>query len=153
MLLRVRPRRRIRRWERTRRRGATLRRQISLTTRTPCASPRGATEDQADPEAAIPALLDAISACRTHDDSACPESVAPDSTGVVDALASVDPDSSETDLVDEYGDVAVIRLTIGQPEEKTEAASGTPVALMVVLIRTAEKWLVRDVYDVADQPG
>jgi len=115
--------------------------------------PPGATEDQADPEAAIPALLDAISACRTHDDSACPESVAPDSTGVVDALASVDPDSSETDLVDEYGDVAVIRLTIGQPEEKTEAASGTPVALMVVLIRTAEKWLVRDVYDVADQPG
>ncbi|PRB15593.1 hypothetical protein [Microbacterium sp. MYb62] len=111
-------------------------------------------ESTADaPETAIPALLDAIAECRAEEVSSCPAAVAADSAGVLDALASVGSDSSTTELVDEYGDVAVVRLRIGVPAEGEEASADAPGQLMVVLIRSADKWLVRDVYDVADQPG
>nr|WP_017202219.1 hypothetical protein [Microbacterium barkeri] len=71
------------------------------------------------------------------------------STGVVDALAGVDTASSTAELVDEYGDVAVVRLrveSLGNDEAVSSAEK------MVVLIRAEQKWLVRDAYDVADQP-
>ncbi|MBT8797175.1 hypothetical protein J0P97_03685 [Microbacterium flavum] len=44
-------------------------------------------------------------------------------------------------LLDEYGGVAVLRI-----EE-----SGRPPQILV-LVTSDGKWLIRDVYDVADQP-
>ena len=108
-----------------------------------------------DPVLAAPSLVIAIAACLARDDASCPEAVAPGSGGVVDALAGAgDERTPSAELVDEYGDVAVVRLAIGgavaDGEDGTDAE---PVPLIVVLIRVDDKWLVRDVYDVADQPG
>lgn len=56
--------------------------------------------------------------------------------------------------MDEYGDVAVVRLrTSGVDDGEGDAEGQGSDQTIVVLIRTEEKWLVRDVYDVADQPG
>lgn len=64
-----------------------------------------------------------------------PEMVAP--TGVVVSGAA----DTVTTLLDEYGGVAVFRV---------ESAALAPQIL--VLVSVNGKWLVRDVYDVADQP-
>ncbi|MCK2036915.1 hypothetical protein KZC51_12305 [Microbacterium sp. SSW1-49] len=57
------------------------------------------------------------------------------------------------ELVDEYGDAAVIRLT---PEQQGKAdvrrGADSRAGRVLVLVRINEKWLVRGVYDVADQP-
>ena len=53
--------------------------------------------------------------------------------------------------MDEYGDVAVIRVST--PSHSEDGATPGTRVQMVVLVRVDEKWLVRDAYDVADQPG
>ncbi|PZU30433.1 MAG: hypothetical protein DI577_07780 [Microbacterium sp.] len=58
-------------------------------------------------------------------------------TGVVVSGAA----DTVTTLLDEYGGVAVFRV---------ESAALAPQIL--VLVSVNGKWLVRDVYDVADQP-
>lgn len=104
-----------------------------------------------DPQAAASALLGTIAECRAVGDLSCAGGVAPGSEGVLDALESVDRRRAAFELVDEYGDVAVVRLTGGGASDEGDP---TPQErLMLVLIRVQEKWLVRDVYDVADQPG
>lgn len=99
-----------------------------------------------DVVAAASSLLGTIAGCRVRGDVACAGGVASGSTGVVKALEIAAKGKPALELVDEYGDVAVVRLSLGG--DTAEAAA----RLMVVLIRTDEKWLVRDVYDVADQP-
>lgn len=103
------------------------------------------------PSAAAVGLLETIADCRAAGDSSCAEGVAAGSTGVVDALETVEQSTPAIELVDEYGDVAV--LSLGLDDAQEEIGSDVPGRLMLVLIRTDEKWLVRDVYDVADQPG
>ncbi|QNA91225.1 hypothetical protein [Microbacterium sp. Se63.02b] len=71
---------------------------------------------------------------------------------MVAALGAAADASPGIELVDEYGDVAVVRLLV-DPTAEGKADADTAEQLMVVLIRAHEKWLVRDVYDVADQPG
>lgn len=46
-------------------------------------------------------------------------------------------------VLDDYGGVSVLRV---------EGAEGDVPPQIVVIVRDEEKWLVRDVYDVADQP-
>jgi hypothetical protein len=46
-------------------------------------------------------------------------------------------------LVDDFGGAAVLRVT---------ATEGGGAAQLVVIVREGEKWLIRDVHDVADQP-
>ncbi|MDF2562840.1 MAG: hypothetical protein K0R99_4286 [Microbacterium sp.] len=104
-----------------------------------------------DPVAAAGDLLTMITGCRARGDSACPAAVAPGSEGVVKELEAA-AEGSTVELVDEYGDVAVVRLDIGTEGGSEDAGPQPPAHRMVVLIRAAEKWLVRDVYDVADQP-
>jgi hypothetical protein len=53
--------------------------------------------------------------------------------------------------VDVYGDVAVIRMRSASADGDGEGRAQHE--RMIVLVRIAEKWLVRDAYDVADQPG
>lgn len=107
-----------------------------------------------DPVAASAELAVAIAACHARGDMSCREAVAAGSSGAVDALAEVGTRAPAAELVDEYGDVAVIRLNVGDAAGDGGRAHGSaPAQLMAVLIRVEDKWLVRDVYDVADQPG
>lgn len=101
-----------------------------------------------DPVEAVPALLAQITGCLDDDDTVCESAVATGSTGAVGALRDVlsSPDAPSAELVDAYGDVAVIRLA------PADSSGPGATRLMLVLVRMNEKWLVRDVYDVADQP-
>lgn len=90
-----------------------------------------------------------IDGCAETGDLVCADAVAEGSTGIVELLAAQNSGKSRTLApVDEYGDVAVIRLTT----ETTEDPVASERQHMVVLVRMAEKWLIRDAYDVADQP-
>ncbi|MEV4774918.1 hypothetical protein [Microbacterium sp. LWH12-1.2] len=113
------------------------------------------TAETSDPLYAATALLAVIRACAEAEDGTCGAAVADGAAGVVERLGAVAQDR-ELALVDEYGDVAVIRLT---PTASTSEPGGAdeeekPMSeLMIVLVRLNQNWLVRDVYDVADQPG
>ncbi|MEU4015672.1 hypothetical protein AB0E56_10435 [Microbacterium sp. NPDC028030] len=104
------------------------------------------------PEIAAAALLETIAGCRAREDETCADGVAAGAQGVVAALGAAADAAPGIELVDEYGDVAVVRLVV-DPSAEGNADADTAGRLMVVLIRAEEKWLVRDVYDVADQPG
>lgn len=58
-------------------------------------------------------------------------------------IASAPDVERRVSVLDEYGGVAVLRV---------EGADGDVPPQIVVIVRDDEKWLVRDVYDVADQP-
>ncbi|MFY9713786.1 MAG: hypothetical protein WAK00_09945 [Microbacterium sp.] len=110
------------------------------------------TAESSDPAYAATALLAVIRACAEAQDVLCTEAVAEGAVGVVERLGGIGTDR-ELALVDEYGDVAVIRVTPtgSAPEEDEQPVAASE--LMLVLVRLDENWLVRDVYDVADQPG
>lgn len=117
-------------------------------------TPEGSPRDGAgvlQPVEAARMLISAISNCGANGDKVCEGAVAQGSVGVVDALSGGSDVALQVEPVDEYGDVAVIRVSSAQGDGD-EAASDDGER-MVVLVRVAEKWLVRDVYDVADQPG
>lgn len=102
-----------------------------------------------DPVAATTALLEEIASCADRSDTTCGAAVANGAVGVVDTLGEVSESGAPVaELVDAYGDIAVVRLS-----PASGAAEETAGELMLVLVRLAEKWLVRDVYGVADQPG
>ncbi len=88
-------------------------------------------------------LLVEIAACLEDGDRACAGSIAAGAADAVmarltgaDAVRGVEP-------VEDYGDLAVLKL----------GAAGTRGEQMLVLERQGDGWLVRDVYDVADQPS
>ncbi len=93
-----------------------------------------------DAVAAAAALLSLLVSCRADGDTACAEAVAPGGgERVLTALMS-DVTTPHITPVEDYGDVAVVRV-----EAKGRRQ-------MLVLERQNDSWLVRDVYDVADQP-
>ena len=118
------------------------------TTPTPSTLPTpSAPEDAPDSGNALDAvasLLDQVAACVADGAEACPEAVAEGARVPDDGLASHGASASTATLVDDYGDVAVLRLTPNDAETVAEQ--------MIVLERRNEIWLVRDVYDVAHQP-
>lgn len=107
-----------------------------------------------DPVLAAPRLLAAIRQCADAGDDACGEAVAPGSTAVNDVGSAqsdgVGEAQEEFALVDEYGDVAVVRITT---TAGGVADSPSTTERMLVLVNLEDEWLVRDAYDVADQPG
>ncbi|MEW2460475.1 hypothetical protein [Microbacterium sp. K41] len=109
------------------------------------AAPTPRVADAGDPAAAVPTLVSAAEACHSAGDAECVAAIAPGSAGTVDAVRALSGELT-VELVDEYGDVAVTRVA-----RPAEADAASPTA-MVVLVRQDDKWLVRDVYDVADQP-
>lgn len=111
--------------------------------------PDEVTPAEDDPAAAAAALLRVIADCRVQGDVSCEDAVAEGATRVLDALDAATDGTPRFELVDEYGDIAVVRVAV---DGETDAAN-TSGRLIMVLLRTQEKWLVRDVYDVADQPG
>ena len=60
-------------------------------------------------------------------------------------MGAIDLPSGERQvaLLDDFGDIAVLRV---------DAGDGTVASQMVVIVRRNEKWLLRDVSDVAQQP-
>lgn len=97
-----------------------------------------------DPVAAAARLLAVIAECSRQQDARCAAGVVEGAGAAVTRLGEIRSESAALALVDEYGDVAVVRLTPnkgGEPEE------------IVVLERDEESWLVRDAYAVANQPG
>lgn len=113
---------------------------------TPAPSTDGVSEPD-DPLSAARSLLVAIRDCAEAGDDTCAGAVAEGSAGIVAMLGAGPVPASEPELVDSYGDVAVIHASVRDAESPEGAAER-----VVVLVRIAEKWLVRDAYDVADQP-
>lgn len=88
------------------------------------------------------ALLDARLACAG--DAECLAGVVADPTRSLGVGAIDLPTAGRTlTLLDDFGDVAVLRV---------DANDGGSVSQLVVVIRHDEKWLLRDVHDVAQQP-
>lgn len=112
------------------------------------------TEQDEDPIVAASALLEAALACAESDDSQCAEAVIPGATAALQTLVEIAAANPTPHLVDEYGDVAVVRVErgIGALDEGSADAAGMSTGHILVLVRSDKKWLVRDVYDVADQP-
>lgn len=110
------------------------------------------------PEAAAPAdaatwLLGEIGRCADTGDTVCATAVVAGATAVIASLDGATTDSPRVEIVDEYGDAAVVRVTPkGTAAPDAADSDGTGAERIVVLVRINEKWLVRDVYDVADQP-
>lgn len=104
------------------------------------ASPEGSSSGEDDPSASATAVLDALDDCVAVADDTCRAAIAADSTARAQDVLRSDAAGLPA-LVDDYGDLAVIRLGTDASGEQ-----------MLVLVRQNEKWLVRDVYDVADQP-
>lgn len=99
--------------------------------------------DDDDVERTAMRLLKAIDGCRAKKDRDCATAVAAGGAqGVLDRLGA-DAAGRDVTLVEDYGDIAVTRLG-------RTAANGEQ---MLVLVREEDGWLVRDVYDVADQPS
>ncbi|MFT3799120.1 hypothetical protein [Microbacterium sp.] len=89
----------------------------------------------------VHAVLDALTACARAAAVSCPgvmeDAAAPLPTGAAGATDA----ERELALLDEYGGVAVYRV----------AAAGYPTQALV-LVSANGSWLIRDVYDLADQP-
>ncbi|WP_040164311.1 hypothetical protein [Microbacterium gorillae] len=89
----------------------------------------------ADPVATMRDLLARVGTCRAADDP-CADALA--DPALRDLLPAAD--TVDVALVDDYGGIAVLRLTGDGRDD------------IVEIERRNEKWLVRDVHDVADQP-
>lgn len=92
---------------------------------------------------AVPGVLDMILRCLEEAEPRCSQAIAEGARLPGEGVAARGAAASTGHLVDDYGDVAVIRLT---PVDVDESAQ------MLVLERRNDDWLVRDVYDVANQP-
>lgn len=104
----------------------------------PAGDTKGAPPDGT--EAVATTLVSALASCRSEGDTTCAVAVAPGAGERVLAALMADVSTPDITPVEDYGDVAVVRLD----------ANG--VRQMLVLVRQNDSWLVRDVYDVADQP-
>lgn len=94
---------------------------------------------------AVPTLLQSIAACADAGRDVCPEALSEGVAMPTNGPVLENPDANDAELVDDYGDVAVIRLI---PADENGASPGQ----ILVLERAEQKWLVRDIYDVAHQP-
>jgi hypothetical protein len=106
--------------------------------------PSAPTAEAAPPDLAAvgSALLDERIACGS--DHECLETVLSDASAPLGAGAIDLPSSARVvTLLDDFGDVAVLRV---------DASDGSLPAQLTVLVRQDEKWLLRDVHDVAQQP-
>lgn len=112
---------------------------VSPTPHPESPAPDAEASDSDDPLGAMVQLLDTLDACAASEDAACAGAISSGSSAVPEAILR-SGDAGSAALVDDYGDLAVIRIGAAGEQQ------------MLVLIRQNEKWLVRDAYDVADQP-
>lgn len=88
-------------------------------------------------------LLASIDVCRAEQDTECESAVVAGAGERILERLAVDSAQRELSLIEDYGDIAVLRL------------SGTRARgeQMLVIARQSDRWLARDVYDVVDQPS
>ncbi|MGM1016408.1 MAG: hypothetical protein ACQEW8_02580 [Actinomycetota bacterium] len=113
-------------------------------TASPSATPsvEGTEDDAEGPVSLTPRLLVEISACMRAGDDVCESAVAAGSARVLDGRGLTDEALSvSAELLDDYGDLAVVSVQ-----------SDDGARRIVVLVRQEQNWLVRDIYDAADQP-
>lgn len=102
-----------------------------------------------DPVAAAERLLDGLAVCRAAEDDACAAVRAPGSAPLEladGAAASLPADERRIVLLDDFGDLAVLRVE--SPE-----GSAAPQSLVIERASSDERWIVRDVHDGASAPG
>lgn len=121
---------------------STSRRVPSPTSAPSSPSPTSGVSDGSDVAAVVRGLLAARIAC--GDDVACRGSYAEDPTRRLPPGAIDDPQQAVV-LLDDFGGAAVARVTSAGRE-------GSGRRQLVLVVRTNQKWLIRDVDDVADQP-
>ena len=107
------------------------------------ATTQEAAQEDVEVMAALPSVLGALQKCVDDGDATCSGAVTEGAGIPSEGLVIIGPDASSAVLVEDYGDVAVVRLT---------PAASAGVEQMLVLERQNELWLLRDVYDVAKQP-
>ncbi|PYD01058.1 hypothetical protein B4U78_005525 [Microbacterium esteraromaticum] len=88
-------------------------------------------------------LLASLAGCADAGDAACAQAVVAGAGALVQERLAGTDGKRTVSAVEDYGDVSVLRL--GPSGERGEQ--------MLVLVRQEDGWLVRDVYDVADQPS
>lgn len=99
--------------------------------------------ETADPTAIAGALLEARTVCGS--DPLCLAEVMTDPAAQIDPGAvDLDPSQRTVTLVDEFGGVSVVRV---------DAVDAHVPAQLVVIAQHDERWLLRDVYSVAQQPS
>lgn len=97
----------------------------------------------ADPTAIASALLDARASCDS--DPLCLAEVMTDPAAQIEpGVVDLDPSQRNVTLVDEFGGVSVVRV---------DAVDAQLPAQLVVIQQHNERWLLRDVYSVAQQPS
>lgn len=104
-------------------------------------APDAVVDGSAEQRAAV--LLALLRDCARAGDVECTAAVVDGAAAAVqERLAGADAKRTIA-AVEDYGDVSVLRL--GESGERGEQ--------MLVLVRQKDRWLVRDVYDVANQPS
>ena len=99
--------------------------------------------DLTDPAAIVAALLEARASCGS--DPICLAEVMTDPAAQIEPGAvDLDPSQRTVTLVDEFGGVSVVRV---------DAVVGQLPAQLVVIQQNNERWLLREVYSVAQQPS
>ncbi|WP_230114338.1 hypothetical protein [Microbacterium oxydans] len=113
-----------------------------------------------DPVQAAAVLWEEAGTCRKAEDAVCDRATVPGAVGVIEALDTGLKTPPVFAMIDQYGDIAVVRAEQvgGEPSQESgegsgEADAAAPIGKVLVLARLNEKWLIRDAYDVADQPG
>ncbi|MCR2814583.1 hypothetical protein [Microbacterium jiangjiandongii] len=94
----------------------------------------------ADPVAAAESLLSTAAACA--DDTCVSALRETPGRPAIDGVLALPPAERHVTLVDDYGGVAVLRVS----------ADGESSDRLLVIVDAGHKWLIRDAYDVADQP-
>lgn len=91
-------------------------------------------------------LLDSLGVCRAAGDQAGCMTAITETPGLDPRPGVVDLAQPErlVTLVDDYGGAGLVQVS---------AADGTGAAQLVVIVKREDKWLLRDVYDVAKQPN
>ena len=96
-------------------------------------------------EAEAAALIDELASCASR---GCPASLVEDTARELPpGVATREEGERNVTVIDDYGGVAVLRVAPAPPR-----ADARMPDQIVVIVRTNDEWLVRDVYDVADQP-
>lgn len=120
----------------------------------PTAAGPPATEAPIEPSARVPesgivfaaaGLLDSLAVCRAAADEAHCLAAITETPGLNPPTGAVDLAQNERaiTLIDDYGGAGLVQVS---------AVDGASAAQLVVLVRREDKWLLRDVYDVAKQP-
>ena len=97
---------------------------------------------EADPVLSLHRLMEEAIDCARAGDSGCPSVRAAGSSVSPELLSARAADLDSIALVDDYGDIAVLRMSSRDDEND----------LIVVLVRQDDLWLVRDIYDAVNQP-